>query len=242
MGARSVACVGTGRDGPLTRLSTGPPLRPRPVRLPAPTCPGDDVFPFTPLPGEAVTIDAFFTHAEGDCDLVPQEFTGGCGAGVAFSPSNSNEEPIVYTDSGAAPMEYVLEAHLVSGGPCVESALAWSKELCGTADALEPNQLPRPSSLESIQPGDRWSLQFWFRLGPRSSSFSNAALAWFEQRTDARNRARTPPAARGRGLLCRRAQPLPPGFGDGPSAHRLAGVEFALDVLERRPRRLPGRA
>lgn len=102
---------------------------------------GDDYddFGFTLQAGETITLDALFSHAQGNCDLVLREYVGGCGANVAFATSPTDNEQIVFTNTGFSAMDYVLQVDLVTGGPCLDDSLTWTKDRFATGDLFDSN-------------------------------------------------------------------------------------------------------
>lgn len=98
-------------------------------------------------------------------------FLNGRGAGFA-TPANS--QGFLCINNGGVG-RFNRPGEILSSGPSPFGSVLLDVDL---------TDIPRPSSVVSIQPGERWAFQYWYRdvtgSGAPTSNFSSAQMVWFD--------------------------------------------------------------
>lgn len=107
------------------------------------TATDEDYFGFVVPAGRTMTVRVRFQHAAGDIDAFLYDVAAGCmGTPLAEGTSQSNEELLVFQNTGATDLDCVLRLTLVNG-VCnsydLGLSLTGSPISCPSADRFEPN-------------------------------------------------------------------------------------------------------
>ena len=74
-----------------------------------------DYYAYTLADGDTITVDALFSHADGDVDIILYDANacgGGLGTGLVQSSSVTDNESLSYTNTSGGPLDVVLEVNV----------------------------------------------------------------------------------------------------------------------------------
>ena len=100
----------------------------------------EDWYAILLAPGDAVQVDVFFQHIDGDVDAQLRDISN-CGVSLVSAGSTTDNEQVAYTNNTGAPRQLAIRVFLFNAPICTQydlSVAIMPGQVC-PADALEPN-------------------------------------------------------------------------------------------------------